>query len=50
MKKVEPDDHLNTLKREIDVICGYGASLKTSILAETQISEVLDFPSLDGII
>jgi hypothetical protein len=28
MKKTEPDDHLNILKREIDVVCGYGASLK----------------------
>jgi hypothetical protein len=28
MKKTEPDDNLNILKREIDVVCGYGASLK----------------------
>jgi len=26
MKKTEADDNLNTLKKEIDVICGYGAS------------------------
>jgi hypothetical protein len=38
MKKTEPDDNLNILKREIDVVCGYGASLKISILVETQIS------------